>query len=267
MDKAKFVSAGLQPLQAEMYALLLEKGALLPTEAASLLKLTRSNAYKVLDRLVELGLANKAKVNKKMTYQPSNPMALAHMVGNERNRVTAQEEAVKLLMDELLAHYYEKTEQPAVHAYTGREAVVNAYHQQIALRKPVYFIRSRADIPSLGFDTMHEIRVAPGHYGQERFGITPDVLSGPTTPANDKRGHLTRTWVKQEDYDAPVEWSVSGSMLLIVLFGSEPHAITIINPVIADAFRQVWQLLDSTLRAMPYYKTLPRSPQVDKSSV
>jgi len=80
MDKAKFVSAGLQPLQAEMYALLLEKGALLPTEAASLLKLTRSNAYKVLDRLVELGLANKAKVNKKMTYQPSNPMALAHMV-------------------------------------------------------------------------------------------------------------------------------------------------------------------------------------------
>jgi hypothetical protein len=69
---------------------------------------------------------------------------------------------------------------------------------------------------------------------------------------------MTRTWVRQEDYEAPVEWSVSGTTLLIVIFGAEPHAITITNPLVADAFRQIWHLLDTCLRAMPYYGDLPR---------
>ncbi len=254
------ITAGLQPLQADAYALLLENGSLLPTEAAARLKLTRSNAYKILDRLAELGLADKKKLGKKLTYQPSNPLALAHLVSEERNRITAQEEAVKMLMESLLERYYEKTEQPTVQAVTGREAVVAAFRQQINLRQPVYFVRSQADISSLGFDTMHDIRIGPAHYGQKRFGITPDIASGPmSSPAGNSRSQLTRTWVKHEDYTAPVEWSVSGSILLIVLFGSEPHAITIVNPIIADAFRQLWRIMDNCLHAMPYYSTLPRS--------
>ena len=259
MNKQQLITAGLQPLQADAYRLLLEHGALLPTDAAHELKLTRSNAYKVLDRLVELGLANKTKLDKKLTYQPSNPLALTHLLSEARNQITAQEEAVKLLMEELLQRYYENTEQPTAHTATGRKAVADAYKQQIALRQPVYFIRSQSDIPSMGFDIIHDIRVAPAHYGQERFGITPDVLHGPTNPSGDARSKLTRTWVKREDYTAPVEWSVSGSVLLIVLFGQEPHAITVTSPIVAEAFRQLWHILDSTLRAMPYYASLPRT--------
>lgn len=264
MDKQKMITAGLQPLQAEAYALLLEAGSLLPTEAAAQLKLTRSNAYKILDRLVELGLASKKKLGKKLTYQPSNPLALAHLVNEERNRITAQEEAVKMLMEQLLERYYEKTEQPTVQAVTGREAVVAAFKQQINLRQPVYFVRSQADISSLGFDTMHDIRISPAYYGQRRFGITPDISNGQTAPVGDSRSQLTRTWIKHEDYTAPVEWSVSGSILLIVLFGSEPHAITIVNPIVAEAFRQLWHIMDSTLRAMPYYDKLPRAKSAGK---
>lgn len=259
MDKSKLITAGLQPQQAEMYVLLLEKGSLLPPEAATKLKLTRSNAYKILDKLVELGLADKQKIGKKMTYQPSNPLALTNMVLEVRNQVTAQEDAVKSLLDELLKRYYEKTEQPTVQAVTGRKAVISSYQQQINLRKPIYFVRSTADVSSMGFDTMHNIRVAPAHYGQKRYGITPDVLHGPKNPSGDIRSNLARTWVKYEDYTAPVEWSVSGSMLIIILFGQEPHAIIITNPVVADAFRQLWHIMDSTLRAMPYYSSLPRT--------
>jgi predicted transcriptional regulator len=259
MNPQTLIATGLQPIQAETYALLLEKGLLTPPQAAKQLKLTRSNAYKVLDRLVEIGLASKKEVNKKLTYEPSNPMALTTLVNEARNRVTAQEEAVKSMMEQLLAMYYEKSEQPNVTAVTGKQAVIQAFRQQIDLRQPVYFIRSQADIPSLGFEAMHEIRVAPAHYGQDRFGITPDVLNGPITPQGDQRSNLTRTWVKKEDYTAPVEWSVSGSMLLIVLYGQEPHAISIVNPIIAEAFRQLWHIMDSTLRAMPYYNQLARS--------
>ena len=264
MDKSKLITAGLSPQQAEVYALLLRKGILRPNAAATALKLTRSNAYKILDKLVELGLAQKTKAGKKIAYEPSNPMALTNMVLESRNKVTAQEDAVKSMLNELMKLYHEKTESPTIQKVIGREAVIAAYYQQINLRQPVYFVRSTADVSSLGFDTMRDIRIAPSHYGKERFGITPDMLHGPTNPSGDIRSNLKRTWVKREDYSAPVEWSVSGSMLLIVLFGQEPHAITITNPIIADAFRQLWKIMDFGLRNMPYYHDLPRTKNTRK---
>lgn len=259
MDQNLLITAGLSPQLATAYALLLEQGQITPTEAAKAVKLTRSNAYKVLDRLVEIGLAQKKDVNKKLTYSPSNPLALTTLVGEARNRVAAQEEAVKVVMNNLLAKYYESTEQPSVQVVTGREAVAAAFRQQIDLREPVHFIRTRADIPTLGFEAMHDIRVGPAEHGQQRYGITPDMHNGPSNPENDVRSKLKRTWVKHEEYTAPVEWSVSGSTLLIVLFGAEPHAITVSNPIIADAFLQLWRIMDSCLRAMPYYAELPRT--------
>lgn len=259
MDIQPLITAGLLPQQAEAYALLLDSGGTTASEGARELGLSRTNAYKVFDRLVDLGLAAKTDEQKKVTYRPSNPLALAQLVNEARTRVSTQEEAVKQIMDHLLGRYYSKTEQPDVQTVTGRVPVAAAFRRQIDLRQPMYFVRSQSDIPSLGFETMHELRVRPAHYGQARFGITPDVVRSPTNPDSDKRSRLTRTWVKREHYTAPVEWSVSGSMLLIVLFGSEPHAITITNPIIADAFRQLWHIMDAGLRALPGYSQLPRA--------
>ena len=252
------VATGLNTTQAEAYMLLLQHGSVSPPLLAKELHLTRSNAYKVLDQLTELGLVQREEVKKKFVYRPDNPLGLSNLVAEQRNIAVEREEAVKRVMNTLLASYHQHTEQPNVRVVTGHQAVVEAYHAQIRLLKPIYFMRSRADIQALGFDTMHEIRVKPGRHEVERHGITPDMSTGPASNDADKRNNLERTWVKNEDYNAPVEWSVSGSTLLIILFGSEPHAITITNPLIADAFLQIWKIMNTTLQAMPYYKDLPR---------
>lgn len=259
MDPIPLIATGLNETQAQTYLLLLQHGSVSPPLLARELKLTRSNAYKVLDKLVDLGLARKEVVAKKFTYYPDNPLALTNLIAEQRNLATAREEAVKRVMGDLLAHYHQHTEQPDIDIVTGRDAVAEAYRQQIRLLEPIYFIRSRADIPVMTFDTMHELRVMPARHDVKRYGITPDLTVGPVNPDADKRSGLERTWVRQEDYNAPVEWSVSGPTLLIVLFGEEPHAITITSPIIAQAFQQLWGLLNNCLQAMPYYKTLPRT--------
>lgn len=258
MDIENLIAVGLNEQQASAYALLLEKGETSPPIAAKKLGLTRTNTYKVLDRLVELGLATKSDKSKKLVYSPTNPMSLANLVAEERNAAAKREEAVNTVLGSLLAKYHEHTEQPSVNVVSGRVKVADAYRAQINQLEPIYFIRSRADIPVMGFDTMHEIRTTPARHGVQRFGINPDLASGTTTTDGHKRSNMERTWVRQEDYDAPAEWSVSGSSLLIVFFGTEPHAITITNPIIADAFRQIWHLLNNCLHSMPYYKDLPR---------
>lgn len=258
MNTDQLVATGLNEQQATAYAMLLEHGELAPPIAAKQLKLTRSNAYKVLDKLTEIGLAKKYEKAKKISYSPANPMALSNLVAEQRNLAAKQEEAVNAVLSNLLAKYHAHTEQPSVNVVSGRENVANAYRAQIQQLQPIYFIRSRADITSMGFDTMNEIRITPGRNGVKRYGITPDGGTGTTSTNGYKRSNMERTWARQEDYDSPVEWSVSGSSLLIVLFGAEPHAITITNPVVADAFRQMWCLLNNCLQAMPYYKKLPR---------
>jgi predicted transcriptional regulator len=259
MDTSKLVATGLTDLQAQAYALLIEKGSLLPPVAASELNISRTNAYKLLDKMVELGLAQKNDSHKKTVYTTTNPQALTRLVADQRNQVARRENAVRDVLAELMAKYRQHADQPDIQAVSGRESVAAAYRSQSGTQQPIYFLRSPMDIAVMGFETMHEIRIDPARFDQERLGITPDIAAGTTNnPASDERSNLTRTWARQEDYDAPVEWSVSGTQLLIVLFTDEPHAITIDNPMIADAFRQIWMLLNSCLRAMPYYKELPR---------
>lgn len=253
MKPEKLIAAGLNGQQAATYALLIEKGRITPPETATALNLTRSNAYKVLDRLVEMGLAEKTEPKNKIMYVPTNPTALARLAAEQRNKATAQEAAVQEVITNLLSKYRQHTDQPNINAVTGRQAVAEAYRMQIKQGAPIYFIKSTSDISTMGFETMHNIRTEPEHHGIERHGITPDKSTTPKR--NDK---LDRTWIRGEDYTAPVEWSVSGESLLIVLFGDEPHAITIESPVVADAFRQLWQVLHGCLHAMPYYNSLPR---------
>ena len=230
-----------------------------PAQVVLDLKVSRTNAYKILDKLVEFQLAEKKEKQKKIVYLPTNPMALSNLVAEQRNIATSREEAANGVMAELLATYHSRTNQPSGKVYSGKVNVAAAYRSQIQQKSPIYFVRTRSDIPVMGFDTMHEIRIAPERHNIKRYGLTPDLGAGTTnTPQIDQRSNLQRTWMRQEDYTAPVEWSVSGSTLLIVMFESQPQAIMIESPLIADAFRQIWQLLSSTIQSMDYYKDLPR---------
>jgi len=249
----KLIATGLNKQQAATYALLIESGELTPPTAAKKLHLSRSNTYKILDKLIELGLARKSEKNKKFRYSPTNPTALARLAAKQRNIATAREAAVQEVITQLTSKYREHTDQPDVTVVTGRSAVADAYRLQIQQKAPIYFLRSTADIATMGFDTMHKVRTEPERHNIKRHGITPDKSTKPSHESN-----LERTWIRGEDYVAPVEWSVAGENLLIVIFGDEPHAITIENQFVAEAFLQVWHILNTCLRAMPYYSKLPR---------
>ena len=249
----KLIATGLTEQQASVYALMIEQGSIVPPYAASKLGLTRTNTYKILDKLVELGLAERAEEKKKLVYYPTNPISLARLAAEQRNIATEREAAVQEIINELTSRYREHTEQPNIKVVTGKNKVAEAYRRQIHQKEPIYFLRSPSDIASMGFDTMHRIRTEPERFDVKRHGITPDHS---TTPSRDS--NLARTWIRYEDYSAQVEWSVAGENLLIIVFGEEPHAISIDSPLVADAFRQIWHVLKNCLLQMNYYSELPR---------
>lgn len=257
MDSKALTAIGLTPLQAEAYVLLIEHENVKPPEAATLLNTTRTNAYKVLAKLVELGLARKLNSGSKAAYTANNPLALANLTAQFRAEAVAREEAASAIMHDLLAHYHAKADKPEVGVVTGRKAVAEAYRKQLALREDIYFIHTRADVAMMGFDTMHEIRTTPARHGKHRHTIMGAKDSNETPNyAPHRRSNLEVTWSKDADYTAPVEWSVTESSLLIVLYATEPHAIFIADRVVAGAFLQLFTLLSKLLAQQPLHQAL-----------
>ncbi len=252
------IEAGLTELQAAAYLFLLEHGESAPPKLSKQLKMTRSNAYKVLDSLQALGLANKREVKKKYVYRPADPTALAALVAEKRNSVIALEQNINTAMQQLRAAYRKSSSQHGVDSQKGKEAMMSAYENQIVHEQPIYFVKTQADIPFMGFEAMDRLRRLPATKNVRRFGITPDAFEGPASPAIDARANLRRTWIDSEAYSAPVEWGVSGNQLLIQVFVGEGRVISIDDAEVAESFRQLWHMMDSALRSAPDYKKLPR---------
>jgi hypothetical protein len=256
--KDTLVQAGLTTAQADTYLLLLDQGFLAPPAVAAQLSLTRSNAYKVLEQLMEMGLSIREERQKKCVYGPGDPCALNDLLARERNRVLALEEAVNASLQALRAKYQQQTSTVEVKAYHGAAKLKRQYEHQAEQKQPIYFIKSRADLPVMGYEFMDAVRRLATTHGNQRYGITTDSLEAPANPEIDARTNLTRTWIDEDDYTAPVEWSVSGDEVTLFVFEKDGSAIRITSPAVADSLRQIFALLDKSLRTAPGYDALPR---------
>jgi hypothetical protein len=110
----------------------------------------------------------------------------------------------------------------------------------------------------MGFEFMDEVRHLVTRHGTERHAITTDSVESPANPEIDQRTNLTRTWVDENDYTAPVEWSVSGDEVTIFVFEKDGSAVRITSPAIAESLRQIYGMLDKSLRANPDYSDMPK---------
>lgn len=256
---------GLTKPQAAAYAALVRlNGAAAPKIGVEIGE-SRSNAYKVLDRLCELGLASKDQTGKKVRYYPANPAALEKLIQEQNAQLDMRERKLKAAMPEMLDFFFTHSEQPGIRFFRGEQGLLDMYHDQIRTKQTVHFIRGQGDIRYLGGDKAHRLRnLFPAH-GIERYCIIGDVEPIPTAPQDrmpvdesDKIMRLHRTWVSEEEYDEPVEWATYGDKLAIMSFGKEAMGIVIDSPQIAQAFRKIYDLLDTSIRMRPGYDQLPK---------
>lgn len=248
---------GLTGPQAEAYLLLNEHGPLSPPVVAGHLRLSRTNAYKVLDSLAALNIAMRQEYHKKLLYRAADPTALANLVATRRNEVIALEVATQEAISALRSARQRGAQHSRVAVQSGTAEIVRDYETEAARQEPIYFIKPPADIPFMGFELMDRLRRLVSGKRVARFGITPDSPEAPDVPAVDARSNLTRTWLDSAAYTAPVEWSVAGDVLSIRVFSGEGRVISINDAEVADAFRQLWLAFDASLRSDPAYVRRP----------
>ncbi len=253
----KLEAIGLTELQARAYLYLLGySNGRKPTHVAEALAITRTNAYKVLDQLCDFDLARRSNTEKTYHYYAENPIALTSFVSEARNKALELEKTVKDSLDTLQKQYQRTVRHSEVKTGHGKAAILQAYAAQAKGDKAIHFIRSRHDIPFMGFDTMDKVRKMAKQTGQLRYGIIPAAPEAPMNPEVDERSNLHRTLVASSSYTSPVEWSVCGEELAIISFTDAGSAIRITDHVIAESFRDLWHMLNDNITANPTHETL-----------
>lgn len=258
MNVQLLIQLGLNKTQAKAYLTLVQFGSLTPPELAKKTGETRTNAYTVLDRLVELGLAKKHDIAKKLQYRPENPIALEKLAQQGRDEALERERLVKGSMATLLNYFYTYSEQPGVRFYQGKDGIEAIYKDQLRTKQPLYIVRSWKDRDFFGKGVFNVWRKRPAAHGIPTIMLSPDVEDANNDPELDKKLLWSRTWMRKEDYTAPVEWDIYGDKVSIISFGEEAIGMIIESPQIAEAMRQMFKLMDRGLKADPEYAKMPK---------
>jgi sugar-specific transcriptional regulator TrmB len=265
MDMHMLEDIGLTNVQARAYRALIEHGNTSAPAIAAFIGESRTNAYKVLDKLCELGLVTKDLHGKRIRYFPTSPIALEQFVQQQAAAVNLRERKLKAAMPSMLDFFFAHSEQPGIRFYQGEDGLREMFYDQARGKGPVYFIRSHEGIRHFGNKEAHRLRNLFPARGIVRYGIVQDIEPPDAKPddrmpvaESDKLMMLNRTWITSEDYDEPVEWVAYGDKLAIISFGKEIIGMVIESPQIAEAFRKLYKLLDSTVRQRPGYKDLPK---------
>ncbi len=252
-------AAGLSETEAKTYQALMTQLDWKPAALAQNVGETRTNCYKILDNLIAKGLAERFDKAKKLHYRATNPTRLLELARAQREARAAAEKELELHAKELLHGYVKVNEQPGVRFYQGKEEILDIYDAYESQADDIYYIHTTAGTNYHGSTAMDKVRAKALKNQVKRHGLTPD---SPKVQKDydewDQRVRLNRTWLRANDYTAPVEWGAFGDKLYVISYGTEAIGMIIESPQIADAFKQVFKLVERGQRNLPGYEKLPK---------
>lgn len=255
-------AAGLNPTESKCYRALLAKPAWLPSELAKNVQETRTNVYKILDKLCGLKLAERLENDKKLRFRAANPARLIELSQELRSKREQAEQNLELQTQALMAEYIKVHEQPGVSYYQGQAEIGKIFDAIAQSKEEVVFIHTTAGTDFYGFNIMHELRMKAVRAGVPRRGLTPDSPQATIDYAEtDPKVSLQRTWLDAHDYTAPVEWGAFDNKLYIISYGNEAMGMIIESQQIAGSFKQLFGLLERGQKLQPGYNKLPKLAQ------
>jgi sugar-specific transcriptional regulator TrmB len=242
MDVQLLEDIGLTKPQARAYRALVKRGTSGAPQIAEDIGESRSNTYKLLDKLCELGLATKDTNSTKVRYFPTSPVALEQFIQKQSAEVHLRERKLKAQLPTMLDFFFAHSEQPAIRFFQGKEGIRQIFSDMLATGETLYLVRSPEDVHFYDNEFFIDIRKKRRLLGIKTVGITPDLPSANHDPAIDAQNLFTRTWIPSEAYTAKVEWNIAGNKVALISYGAEAIGVIIESEQIAESFRQVFRL-------------------------
>ena len=242
MDLSLLQEIGLTKPQAMAYEKLVAMSPATAPQIGEAINETRSNAYKILDKLCELGLAEKDTNTAKTTYLAASPAALEQIIRTQSEAMLAREHKLNAAMPLLLDFYFAHSERPSIRFFQGKAGIEQVFADMLKTAQPIYLLRSPADVSFYDGQFFEFFRKKRAKLGIKTYAITPDVPSAIHNAERDKKNLFNRTWIAPDAYTANVEWDIYGDKVALISYGEEAIGVIIESKQIAESFKQIFDL-------------------------
>jgi len=243
MDLHLLQELGLTKPQALAYEALVKRGQTTAPSIADDINESRTNAYKLLDKLCEIGLADKDSTATKTTYIAASPAVLEQLVREQSEAVLAREHKLNASMPNLLDFYFAHSERPSIRYFQGKKGIEQIFADMLKTGKDIYLLRSPADVTFYDGQFFSIFRAKRTKLGIKTYALTPDIPSAIHDDELDQKNRFIRTWLGQDDYTANVEWDIYGDKVALISYGDEAMGIIIESKQIAESFRQMFMMV------------------------
>lgn len=229
---------GLNEKEARVYLALLDLGSSSAISIADRAGVKRPTTYLVLSELVRKGLVSITPREKKALYQAESPEKIAFLIEK-------QNQALKEVLPELLAHYKPGGSKPSVKLFSGIEGIKTVYYDTLTEGKEI--------LAYLGVEQAEEHLkdFFQKDYGPKRVnaGIFARVIA-PKTPSaadyckQDARFRRQTKFIDAKKYPFTIEKNIYGNKVAIISHSKKEHfGLIITSPEIARTEKSVFELI------------------------
>ncbi len=248
MYKNILTQVGLSGDEAEVYESLVTSGPVSASDLLKHVKMKRGLLYKVIDRLMDRKLVRSTGTGAGRAFTAESPDKILDISEKIMRNIQQSHESLKKSIPELKAKYVLSNEKPIIRFFEGKDGLQSIYEDRLTTgAKEQYLIRTAdatayRDMFGKWFSYFLRRRV---ELGMKTYAITPDDHTASSHNATaDKERNVSRTWVRVEDYSAPVEISSYGNKVSVVSFGKEVFGLVIENEPFAHAIRDLFRLAE-----------------------
>jgi sugar-specific transcriptional regulator TrmB len=245
---ANLKKVGFSDLESKVYQILISRPFLRASAIAKKLSVGRTLVYHTLEVLISKGLINKSQAKGKVTlYSISNPnKGFTHL--KQEIEQSAQEKSMSIdtLLGELQNQYNYMRGMPNIRFYEGLEGLKVLYKDVVHEGHDILLLRSHLDNDVAGFkeivleqiqnqvkNNIHTRAIVPRYKGKDRV----------KSAKRDAVNLSERREISRDKFLLPVQIIIYGNKVGMSSFQDYPSSTIIENPIMAQTFRILFELL------------------------
>jgi len=241
------IGTGLTNDQALLYQLLLQKGGLQAGRIPRFMEVSRPHAYKLLQELIDLGIATKNESpGKPARYVPAHPFAVQELLRKQREELEISNQTVQGVMGSLISEYTRSSQLPGIRIIPGIEGMKELYSEILFERSDICLIQSNLDKDTLERKNIIQDALKKQIQNSIHARVISPIVKDISVEELKKRDVIQLTERKllpKEQFSLPAQVTIYGNKVALVAYEQDLITTIIENKAIKATFQTLFEII------------------------
>ncbi len=230
---------GLSDKEVMVFETLLRQGPQTMAELAKHSALKRGDLYNIVANLNDVGVVEIEESSKRKLYRVVHPTRLQTVLEQQSQAIEQTKKTLGVMLPELISAYNVAHSKPGISFYEGKEGVIRAYEELLALNQPIDSIEDKGEMAAFIPEYFPKFIKKRVHKKIFNRVVAPSTNAINITDAKELRE--TRT-IPVAEFPFSMDVKIAGDeVLLTTLEAEQAMAVRLHHPQIASNFKLLFK--------------------------